>query len=381
MDVLTMHISTRQAVDRINSQRASSLEPEEIDLELNKALQRFINQRYGKNNVYQEGFEESQKRIDDLRTLLKEYSDTVTFKEILRTDEIWVDTFRLPSDYMYLVNQRSTIYINRCRPVPYNLETESVILYVFQPSNLLVNGGQFVDSIRVQNANWLVLPTTEAQVWQPSPELIASGYTSSGYPQYTQEVIDDIIANVAPGFTAYWETYGDLNLPGRIIIVADLDTFPWLSWDASLPVVPTPLVGMQSTSQVTFDLPFPGQRLLERRIPREPTDKKTVLNRFSQQDDIFRLLDDPFNTTNEKEPLTTMRDKNIDIYTSAIFITDSIKITYLRKPQSISLSLGYDCDLPEHTHQEIVAMAVSSILEEITDPRYKTQMGELLNRE
>ena len=375
-----MHISTRQAVDRINSQRASSLEPEEVDLELNKALQRFINQRYGKNNVYQEGFEESQKRIDDLRTLLKEYENSVTFKEVLKTNEIYVDTFRLPSDYMYLVNQRSTIFMDRCRVVPYDLETEDVILYVFTLSNLVVNGTQYVDSLRIQNTSVFNIPTVETQVWQPSPGLVTSGYTNAGYPQYNQQVIDDILENLPPGFTGYWETYGNSIYPGALIIAADLDTFPWLIWDATLGT-PTPMVGMVGNTQTTSSLPTPGVSTLGRRVPSNPTKKKTVLNRFSQQDDIFRLLDDPFNTTNEKEPLTTMRNKNIDIYTSAIFITDSIKITYLRKPQIISLSLGYDCDLPEHTHQEIVAMAVSSILEEITDPRYKTQMGELLNRE
>jgi hypothetical protein len=37
--------------------------------------------------------------------------------------------------------------------------------------------------------------------------------------------------------------------------------------------------------------------------------------------------------------------------------------------------------LPEHTHQEIVDMAISSILEGISDPRYKTQQLELSKNE
>ena len=106
-----------------------------------------------------------------------------------------------------------------------------------------------------------------------------------------------------------------------------------------------------------------------------------VLNRFSQQDDVYRLLDDPFNTTYKREPLTTIRNNFIDVYTSSIFIIDEVKITYIRKPIPISLTLGYDCELPDHTHQEIIDMAVASILERTSDPRYKTQMGELVNRE
>ena len=60
-----------------------------------------------------------------------------------------------------------------------------------------------------------------------------------------------------------------------------------------------------------------------------------------------------------------------------IFIIDKVKITYIRKPKEISLSLGVSCELPEHTHQEIVDMAVSSILEGISDPRFKTHQIEV----
>ena len=68
-----MHIAVRQGVDKINSLQADSLLSEEIDLELNKNMSRFINLKYGKNNQYGKGFEESQKRIDDLSTLVEEH--------------------------------------------------------------------------------------------------------------------------------------------------------------------------------------------------------------------------------------------------------------------------------------------------------------------
>jgi hypothetical protein len=54
-----------------------------------------------------------------------------------------------------------------------------------------------------------------------------------------------------------------------------------------------------------------------------------------------------------------------------------VKITYIRKPKQISLSLGIDCELPTHSHQEIVDMTVSSILEGISDPRYQTHQLEV----
>jgi hypothetical protein len=138
-----------------------------------------------------------------------------------------------------------------------------------------------------------------------------------------------------------------------------------------------------SNNQIAFVPPyFEDQSNNLVRVPESNTvTEDTVLNKFAQQDDIFRLLDDPFNATTHTSPLTTIRGNFIDIYTNAIFITSSAKITYLRKPQPISLSLGYNCELPDHTHEEVIAMAASSILEESSDPRYKTQLGEAMNRE
>jgi hypothetical protein len=379
-----MHISLRQTVDRINSQRADQLLDQEIDLELNRAMQRFINQRYGKNNVYQEGFEESQKRIDELRTLLTEYESGVTFKEVLRPGRIFVDQFQLPENYMYLVNQRSKVFINDCQPIQYNLIARSDLYYfTFTFDQLLVNGNEFVDSIRMQHTEFGTNPTTNyPTVWSPSSDLLALGYTSSSYPQFIDELIADIIANPEPGFEIYWESYGPLNEPSNFIVIVDIDTHDWFIHDASLGT-PTPLVSIDNNDQINSVPPqFEDQSNNLVREPRDSTyTEDMVLNKFSQQDDIFRLLDDPFNSTTHTSPLTTIRGNFIDIYSNAIFITSSAKITYLRNPQPINLSLGIDCELPDHTHEEIIAMAASSILEESADPRYKTQVAEAINRE
>lgn len=376
-----MHISLRQTVDRINSQRADQLLSEELDLELNRAMQRFINQRYGKNNVYQEGFEESQKRIDELRTLLVEYESGVTFKEILKPDSIFVDQFQLPANYMYLVNQRSKIFVDNCRTIYYNLiANQDINYFTFTFDDFIVDGTQFISSIGMEDGT--VTPSL-IPVWSASSELTTSGYSPSAYPQYINEVRADLLNNPQPGFEIYWESYGPLSIPNNFIVIVDMDGSGGVfNWDASSPPV-TNLISQDAQNDTVATVPprFEDRSNNFVRVPRGNYTEDTVLNKFSQQDDIFRLLDDPFNSTTHTSPLTTIRGSFIDIYTNAIFITSSIKITYLRKPQSINLSLGYNCELPDHTHEEVIAMAASSILEESSDPRYKTQMGEAMNRE
>ena len=119
MNIQDMHLAIRQGVDKINSLQADLLLSEEVDIELNKAQTRFINSRLIIRHG--QGFETSQKRIDDLRTLMREYEDTVTFKEQLSNNK-FVDSFKFPLDYLYLVNQRSKVVQNNCGKVNYILK-------------------------------------------------------------------------------------------------------------------------------------------------------------------------------------------------------------------------------------------------------------------
>lgn len=378
MNVQQMHLAIQQGVDKINSLQADMLLSEEIDIEINKSQIRFINTKYGKNNKYGEGFEQSQKRIDDLRTLVREFETPTTFKEQYDS-KFWIDTFMLPSDYMYLVNQRSKLWINNCNNVSWNIQyPDPVEFFTMDLSTFVCNNNtSFVDTI-VMYENVLDsvngTPTGTASLWT-NP----GGYN---FPADIDAVKADILANVGAGFSVYWEQHGDLFYPGEFIVVVNTNNHSWFNWDSSLGFQTT-LIGLDasnvhisSTTPVHSDTAFDSKR-----VASNATERITSINRFSQQDDIFKLLEDPFNTTKHTSPLSTVRGNFIDVYTSAIFIIDTVKITYIRKPRVISLSLGISCELPEHSHQEIVDMTVSSILEGISDPRYKSHQIEVNKNE
>ena len=184
--------------------------------------------------------------------------------------------------------------------------------------------------------------------------------------------------------------HGQLHHPNSFIIIVDNTVYSYMNWDSSftnavsgsnlitsLVTVYPGASGMNDTSltEVVY-AQYTDNSLGAKRLPPYNSDREFAFNKFIQHDDIFKLLEDPFNTTKHTAPLTTIRGEYIDIYTSDIFIIDKVKITYIRKPKQISLTLGIGCELPEHTHQEIVDMTVSSILEGISDPRYKTQSVE-----
>ena len=383
-----MHLAIQQGVDKINSLQADLLLSEEIDIELNKSQIRFINTKYGRNNKYNTGFEESQKRIDDLRTLVREYENSVTFKEVLRNNpnsKIYVDTFIFPPDYMYMINQQSRIWKHKyCDALKYGLstifETEYFVMSLdeFVCNNSNGNSTAFVDSIVMYDIPSTAPAGVNATLWQ-NPGFV--------FPSDIEQVKQDIINNSSVGFMVYWEQYGNLFHPGNFIIITSTATWGWWNWDPSVGEV-TELIALDSNNSVIATTPktrakYSVDAIERKRFPIKEDEyvKRTVQCKFVQQDDIFTLLNDPFNTTKDSNPLTTIRGRSIDIYTNDIFIIDTIKLTYLREPSKISLSLGLGCELPEHTHQEVVDMTVSSILEGISDPRYKSHQLEVSKNE
>jgi len=384
MNIQDMHLAIRQGVDKINSLQADLLLTEELDIELNKAQTRFINNRLIIRNG--QGFEVSQKRIDDLRSLLREYEDTVTYKEQI-SSKVFVDSFTLPSDYLYLVNQRSYVVQNNCQSITFSVKNPAAVdvnyFIVNFDTFFLNNNSQLVNpvSVMADPSNFSL-----GGAWIVSPTLLGNFIFPQDIEAYKQTLLDPV--NWNPGFAIYWEKYLDINKPNNIIITVDASVHSWFNWDASISSLVTQLVGSSSPA-IASDDPSnqfaPAKYLsLSAAAFREAasfTNKEWKPNKYVQHDDIFTLLNDPFNSTKPSSPLTTIRNNQIDIYTSDIFIIEKVKITYIRKPQKISLSLGLSCELPEHNHQEVVDMTVSSILETFQDSRYQTnQIEEAKNK-
>jgi len=376
MNVNQMHLAIQQGVDKINSLQADMLLSEEIDIELNKSMSRFLNTKYGKNNKYRQGFEQSQKRIDDLRSLVTEYSAPVVFKEQY-SNNFWIDQFKLPSDYLYLVNQRSEIFTDNCNPINYSLDDSNPTSYFVLPFDNLHNGTDLTFGIGA------VADITDVTAGEA---LISTWSTNWTYPQDIQQLKDHLLdpTNWNTGFEIHWEMYGQLHHPNSFIVIINTDIWDFFNWDSSVGIQTTlaslypGATGYDDTSYNEYVYAqYSEDSLGAKRLPPENATREFTFNKFIQQDDIFKLLDDPFNTTKHTSPLTTIRGEYIDIYTSDIFIIDKVKITYIRKPKQISLSLGISCELPEHTHQEIVDRTVSSILEGISDPRYQVHQTEV----
>tara|TARA_A100000172_G_scaffold45716_2_gene28200 strand:- start:50 stop:970 length:921 start_codon:yes stop_codon:yes gene_type:complete len=296
-----MLIRVNMLLDKINSFQADTLLPNEVYRALNMAQETFIKQRYGRANKYGRGFEESQKRIDDLAPLLVDANININYSQQIGENHFRDVICLLPNDiqdapnnslpYMFLVNVRASLKYVGCK-VKLNVEEEDY--------------------------------------WQWGPDEETDDTNNSTILQALLESNEIGVGSVVP----------------RVEVEEPLSTL--------------------KTAH-------------------------TTLCKFVQNDDIFTVLKDPFNTTKLTSPIYSMSGfsgtytdeednditlsvPQIEIYTDSTFFVDTVHIRYIRTPDDISAD--QDCQLANHTHQEIVNMAVDLLLESISDPRYKSHQAE-----
>jgi hypothetical protein len=94
----------------------------------------------------------------------------------------------------------------------------------------------------------------------------------------------------------------------------------------------------------------------------------------TSHDEYNKLINDPFNKPSKDVVLRLMHGTFAELLTDGTFAINSYFLRYVRQPIRIDVLTGVDCELAEHTHQEICAGAVTLALENIASPRFQTHL-------
>lgn len=109
-----MHLQFKFEMDKLDSLNYPNFLETEIDLLLNQAQDRIVKQRYGKNNPKRESYEETQKRIEDLKNITL---DAKIIPGIVSPSD-GIDLFSrfciLPTDHWFIVQERADISYQNC---------------------------------------------------------------------------------------------------------------------------------------------------------------------------------------------------------------------------------------------------------------------------
>lgn len=93
------------------------------------------------------------------------------------------------------------------------------------------------------------------------------------------------------------------------------------------------------------------------------------------------LIDNPYSEHNlhyeEAQPLRLFQGNNVELITDGDYDVTEYHIRYIKEPSEVDYDTPTNCDLPDHTHDEIVKIAVNMALENIEQPRYQTHANEV----
>jgi hypothetical protein len=385
MTINEMHIAVNLGVQKIASFQVDTLLPEEIDHELNLAILRFVKQRYSQlSNRIGKGFEQSQKRVDDLRTLLVEqniktfntgnkYDATGGYIYSGDTTNIYVDRGPIPLDYMFLVSVRTDVFYLCNTPLTSptlqiennNFDGIKIDLTPPSPGFVLVDVQASLSSVWtsiINNPNGTGSEITLEILSQSSNYL--SGYIpAEGYP--FEWNTSTLTTNTSP----------TINFNNLYINSNNGYEFLDGGWMR--------LVWRYNNDPSTdiYIVQTKRDAVVNSRRTAPDASNRISLCKFAQHDDIIYMMNDPFNITDYRSPLYTVEENYIAVYTDNTFVAPEIYIKYIRTPKKVSIKDGDGTDLPEHTHPEIVEMTIKSILEGIESQRYQSQSMETFESE
>ena len=294
MTIQEMHDSFRVGVDKAESFASPSFEDEEVDFFLNKAQERFIKQRYGINNLKRQGFEQTQKRTDDIREVIM-YDNSISLDRFLNGSN--TDDNKPYSKYYTLPNTAPSLG---------------------DPGNIY----------------WFSI--------QEEADIVYTDATSTSYT-----------INSATVPTGTYIVTSTLNYDGTIYYKGESFTFTGGPFDGK---------------------EFPNGTFASVR-------SKRVGVKPIQHDDYNKVVNDPFNQPNHDQALRLMLGAKIEVITADDFDITRFYIRYVRKPLAVDLTNTVNCELADHTHEEIVDIAVSIALEDIESGRYQSHQNELNKNE
>ena len=358
------HTELQQELNKINSALYDVLLPQEIDIAFNKNIEMFINQRYAtKSNKKQEGFEQSQKRIDDLKSLVTVFKSKAilgsNFQNSFDYDKRALMV--LPEDYRFKVATRVLSSVDSCNK---NISPQQL------GYNFYVYG---INLSTVTNYNTFEVKTIDDSKTIFKANANLNNYTTEDFDTFKNIVIDEMndkILNITglskPVFFDNFYTYINNNY---LLVVYNADP----SGDNS-----KKLKYYNGTTYTNFtSLTTISEIVYPQQFSQIVTSDKMVTH-----DSVYAMQADPFNKTVMDFPLAFFENNYYYVlYDKNKFVVNEIEMTYIRKPKTVSYFADISCDLPDSTHQEIISMTAQYFLETFEANRLQTHQTTVLTTE
>jgi hypothetical protein len=213
MDIQRAHREFELFLDKVDSQATPDFLPEERDIFLHEAELRLVNQTYGGNNIYKKGFQENQKRTDDINTLVKsgylkpiKLSDTLIKFELtsIYKNDDFSDVPR--TDYLYFIRCKthvSSSTITSAKTDPFLAQLDDVSRILADPYNSPTIARPIISfaegSLYVHKTASFEVPCVELTYIKYPRKVDYRGNISSELPEHKQREAIQLAVRIALG--------------------------------------------------------------------------------------------------------------------------------------------------------------------------------------
>lgn len=356
MYVKEQHIEVNQSVQKIAANRTRKLLDAEVDWLLNKHMGRFIESRVTPKKDGSGGFEIKAFDIDAIRPLLMTGVEIPAYiADPRRVKAI------LPGDYSYLISDESTIKRTQvdlsgtiAAPAKATLQKNLLLIPVF-PSAL--GTGPYYANIQVYINSGLVF---DMQQYTQARNTVFSGFDSKDEVFFVSSLLLGTLA--AKGWKVHWERFAERFYPKTLVV--DLG-----------PLTQTSSITIDGvTRQAATDTYYASELDYYQQLGEDQS------NRLTASNIIQNIREVAFYKSQPESPISELAGQLLYTYTNTSFIVTSTRISYVRKPQRISLSLGTDCELAPEYHQLICDLVAEYFKAMIADPNWEVKLKDNMTR-
>lgn len=350
MTVFEQHLLFNQRVQEIASYKKKKFKPEEVDLLLNKAMFRLLEQ--GVNNKFQD----DQLNLSHVRALIHKNK----IEEVIipaTTDKLYEENNPnyyaiVPPDFYWLINARvETIHKTYdCDSLP-SLGTTSKPEYVSVVAFPSLGSPPYFSATSVSSSTLGSLYT--------SPTEITAGFDSSRSKYVVVQNIIEYFYRKYTTIKVYWERYRDVYYKDSFVFVGNVNigTMTVTSGGQSRAVAST------LTNYPIYNRALIGNL--------SAVTVEVTSTRISQGEELYSALkQNKYYNTRRIEPVLDQLQDFFVLYRDGSFIISRLYFDYIRKPRTISLTLNQDCELADTTHQRVVDLAVELAKLDTNNPGY-----------
>jgi len=351
MTSLEMHIEVNQGLQKIAANSTRKFLTEEIDWVLNKIQERFV--RSCLRPVELEKFNGKYTFVDQLRADSIKALVVTGLQLTAHGDVNWSTRQKviLPKDYMYLLSDTSEIAL-LCGKALTTTDSVSTLTLLKLVKTNASTAPFYTSGVIEINGTILNIPADLGML---------ATYTGL---QTKEDVIllVDFVLNYfwKKGVEVYWEKYGEIYSQGNFIIPNASSAS--ISWDNIV-------VTLSSTQPYNL-----------RELNRSGVATITADNRLMTSADVATYLNTPFFGSSSKGIISELSTNLLYLYRDDNCTVKSVRISYIRKPQPISLLLGSDCELSSQVHQLICDLTVEYLKKTIESPAANLKTQDLETR-